>query len=161
MKNAPVRSAEHTWKNRRRSNLELQITSYELRIFSKYFKIIGECMKDNIIVSKSFHFAIRIINFYKYLKKEKKETELAKQILRSGTSIGANIEEAVGGQSKKDFLNKISIAYKEARETHYWLRLLYETKFINKDEFDSILNDCEELLKILGSIQISTKKNLE
>jgi four helix bundle protein len=117
-------------------------------------------MKENLIVSKSFAFSIRIVKFYKYLKTKKKENELSKQILRSGTSIGSNVEEAIGGQSKKDFLNKISIAYKEARETHYWLRLLYETKFINQDEFESLLKDCEELLKILGSIQISTKKNL-
>jgi four helix bundle protein len=81
-------------------------------------------MRDNVIQEKSYIFAIRIVRLYKYLIKQQKEFVLAKQILRSGTSIGANIEEAIGGQSKKDFLSKLSIAYKEARETNYWLRIL-------------------------------------
>jgi four helix bundle protein len=79
---------------------------------------------DNIIQHKSFAFAIRIVNLYKYLTSEKKEFVLSKQLLRSGTSIGANIEESIGGQSEKDFLSKLSIAYKEARESIYWLKLL-------------------------------------
>ena len=79
--------------------------------------------KDNPLVVKSYSFAVRIINSFKFLSKEKNEYVLSKQILKSGTSIGANVEEAIGAQSEKDFLNKLSIAYKEARETHYWLRL--------------------------------------
>ena len=84
---------------------------------------------DNVIQEKSFAFAIRIVNAYKYLKFEKQEFVLSKQMLRSGTSIGANVEEAIGGQSKADFISKLSIAYKEARETLYWLRLLNDSGY--------------------------------
>ncbi len=89
---------------------------------------------------------------------DKKEFVLSKQILRSGTSIGANIEEAIGAQSNKDFLSKLSIAYKEARETHYWLRLLHDSDMLNESEVISILSDCEELLRIIGSIQKKLKE---
>lgn len=98
---------------------------------------------NNIIQEKSFAFAIRIVNLYKHLIYEKKEFVLAKQLLRSGTSIGANVEEAIGGVSDKDFLNKLGIAYKEARESIYWLKLLQATDYITKDEFESIHNDAE------------------
>lgn len=87
---------------------------------------------DSIIKDKSYKFSLRIIELYKYLKEKKKEFELARQILRCGTSIGANVEEAIGGQSKKDFLAKMFIAYREARETHYWIRLLRDSKFITE-----------------------------
>ena len=117
-------------------------------------------MKDNLIQTKSYSFAIRIIKLYCHLTKEKKEFVLSKQILRCGTSIGANVEEAIGAQSKKDFIAKLSIAYKEARETAYWLRLLCDTDFITKIQLESLATDCDELLKILGKIQISSKKNL-
>ncbi len=113
---------------------------------------------DNVIQTKSYAFALRIIKLYLYLKDEHKEYTLSKQILRSGTSIGANIEEAIGGQSDKDFLSKISIAYKEARETHYWIRLLSDSNFIKDAQKESLLNDCEELLKIITSIQKSIKQ---
>ena len=83
--------------------------------------------KDNIVQKKSYVFALRIINLYKFLKSERNEYDLSRQILKSGTSIGANIEEAIGAQSKKDFISKLSIAYKEARETHYWIRLLRDS----------------------------------
>ena len=117
-------------------------------------------MKEhNIIQEKSFAFAIRIINLYKYLIAEKKEFVLSKQLLRSGTSIGANVEEAIGGLSKKDFIAKISIAYKEARETMYWVKLLKETSYLHEKEADNILSDAEELCKILASILITTKNN--
>ncbi|MCI4443050.1 MAG: four helix bundle protein [Lentimicrobium sp.] len=116
-------------------------------------------MKENIVQQKSFQFAIRIINFYKYLVADKKEFVLSKQIFRSGTSIGANIEESIGGQSDKDFLSKISISYKEARETIYGLKLLKETNYIKSEEFESLFYDAEEICKILGSIQIAIKKN--
>ena len=108
-------------------------------------------MKDNIIRDKSYAFAIKIIDTYKIIKGQK-EYELGKQLLKSGTSIGANIEEAIGGQSRKDFLSKISIAYKEARETQYWLRLLRDTDYLSKDRAKSLLIDTEEILRILGSI---------
>ncbi len=109
--------------------------------------------KENVVVQKSYAFAVRIVNLYKYLCEEKKEFTLSKQVLRSGTSIGANVEEAQGGQSKKDFFAKLSIAYKEARETKYWIRLLTDTGYINEKQSESLLNDIEELLKIIGSIQ--------
>ena len=117
-------------------------------------------MKENVIQQKSFLFAIRIINLYKYLIQDKKEFVLSKQILRSGTSIGANIEESIGGQSEKDFLSKISISYKEARETIYWLKLLKETEYIKNEEFESLFYDAEEICKILGSIQIAIKRKI-
>ena len=109
--------------------------------------------KGNIIQVKSYDFAVKIVKLYKHLSQEKKEFVLSKQLLRSGTSIGANIEEAIGGQSRKDFYAKLTIAYKEARETHYWIRLLKDTGFLSKDTAQSFLNDVEEILKIIGSIQ--------
>lgn len=109
--------------------------------------------KDNIVQKKSYAFAVRIVKVYQYLCTEKKEFVLSKQLLRSGTSIGANIEEAIGGQSKKDFFAKLTISYKEARETHYWIRLLTDTYYISKEQSKSLLKDTDELLKIIGSIQ--------
>ena len=88
--------------------------------------------KDNVIQEKSYQFAIKIVKTSKYLVDQKKEFILSKQLLRSGTSIGANVEEAIGGQSKKDFFAKLSISYKEARETKYWIRLLFDTDYINE-----------------------------
>lgn len=115
--------------------------------------------ENNIIAEKSFTFAKRIYFLYKYLTEEKKEFILSKQILRCGTSIGANVEEAIGAQSAKDFISKISISYKEARETLYWIKLLFAIDLINKIEFKSIEADCNEILKILGSIQKTMKMN--
>ncbi len=109
--------------------------------------------KDNVIQIKTYAFAIRIVNLYKYLTNEKREFVLSKQLLRSGTSVGANIEEALGGQSRKDFFAKLTIAYKEARESHYWIRLLKDTGYLNEKEFNGLINDIEEILKIIGSIQ--------
>jgi len=118
---------------------------------------------DNVVQEKSYAFALRIINLYKFLKNNKNEYALSKQILRSGTSIGANIEEAIGAQSKKDFISKISVAYKEARETHYWIRLLCDSHYIDRKQADSLLEDCVEIQKIIGSIQrtVKNKKNNE
>ena len=115
--------------------------------------------KDKVVLDKSYKFAIDIVELYKKLKFENKEFVLSSQILRSGTSIGANMEEANGAQSRKDFFAKISIAYKEARETHYWLRLLRDTNFIEPDVAEDLLNKAYELLKIIGSIQKSVKAN--
>lgn len=107
---------------------------------------------NNAIQTKSYAFAIRIVNLYRYLSEEKKEFILSKQLLRSGTSVGANVEESIGGQSDKDFYTKLNIAYKEARETHYWLRLLRDTNYLSEIEAQSMIVDCEELLKIMGTI---------
>jgi four helix bundle protein len=115
-------------------------------------------MKENVVVNKSFKFSVSIIRVYQFLVNEKNEYVLSKQILRSGTSIGVNIEEAVGGVSDKDFIAKMSIVYKEARETKYWLKLLHETNYLSDKLFNTLLEDCEELLKILYSI-INTSKN--
>jgi len=108
---------------------------------------------ENVVVDKSYAFAVKIVKLYKYLCEEKKEYTLSKQLLRSGTSIGANIEEAQGGQSKKDFFAKLTISYKEARETKYWLRLLTDTNYLEKEISKTLIDDCEELLRIIGSIQ--------
>ena len=113
---------------------------------------------ENTIQIKSYQFALRVVKLYKYLIEEKKEFVLSKQILKSGTSIGANIEEAIGGQSKADFISKLQIALKESRETHYWIRLLVDSNYLDKKSGKSILNDCEELLKLLNSILKSSKK---
>ena len=114
-------------------------------------------LKENIIKEKSYKFALRIVKLYKYLCEEKKEFVISKQLLRAGTSIGANIEEAVGAITKKDFLNKIFTSYKEARETKYWIKLLEDSGYIDSKEANSILNDCEDILRITGKI-ISTSK---
>jgi four helix bundle protein len=116
---------------------------------------------ENVIVAKSYAFAIRIINLYKFLNTEKKEFVLSKQVLKSGTAIGALVREAEHAQSKADFLNKMNIALKEANETEYWLMLLKDTGYIQQSEFDSIIKDCEEVLKLLVSIVKSTKTSLK
>ncbi|VAX24903.1 hypothetical protein MNBD_IGNAVI01-2051, partial [hydrothermal vent metagenome] len=108
--------------------------------------------KKNIVRDKSYAFALRIIKLHKYLVNNKKELVLSKQILRSGTSIGALIREAEHAQSKKDFINKMNIALKEANETEYWLMLLKDSDYINEKSFNSIHSECLELLKLLISI---------
>jgi len=115
---------------------------------------------DNVIQTKSFDFAIKIVRVYQLLVEEKKEFVLSKQLLRCGTSIGANIEEAIGGQSEKDFFAKLTISYKEARETHYWIRLLTATDFLTKEKGESLLLAVEELLKIIGSIQKTLRSKI-
>jgi len=115
-------------------------------------------MKESIIGNKSKAFAIRIVKLYCYLKDEKSEYVMSKQLLRSGTSIGANTRESRNAQSRMDFLNKLNIALKEADETEYWLDLIHETGFLNHDEYNSIYNDCEELISILTKI-IKTLKD--
>lgn len=123
--------------------------------------MLNKQYKNNLILQKSYAFAVRIVKLYKFLINDGKNLILPKQLLRCGTSIGANIEEAIGGQSKKDFLSKISIAYKEARETHYWLRILKDTEFLTEKAFSSIIVDLEELLKIITKIQKTLKSNIE
>ena len=113
--------------------------------------------RENIIVQKSYAFALEIIMLYKELA-EKKEFVLSKQILRSGTSIGANVHEAVSSESKKDFIHKLGIALKETRETSYWLRLLKDSNYIHQQKFDSLHLTCLSLTKILNSIILTTKE---
>ena len=115
-------------------------------------------MKNNLIHDKSYAFALRIVKAYKYLIYEKKEFVLSKQLLRSGTAIGALIKESEHAQSKADFINKLSIGLKEANETGYWLSLLKDSDFFESMAYDSIKNDCEEIIKILVAI-IKTSKN--
>jgi four helix bundle protein len=115
---------------------------------------------ENVIAKKSYAFAIRIIRLYKFLIEDKKEFILSKQLLRSGTAIGALIKEAEHAQSKSDFLNKMNVALKEANETEYWLMLLKDTAYIGTKEFDSMKADCTEILKLLISIVKSTKTSL-
>ena len=114
---------------------------------------------NSIVFEKSKNFSLRIIGLYKYLCDEKKEFVLSKQLLRSGTSIGANIAEANCAISKKDFIAKMYIAFKESSETAYWLELLYGAEYLSKTEFESINLDCIELQKILSSITKTTKDN--
>ena len=112
-----------------------------------------ESKRKSIAQEKSYAFAIKIVKLYQHMISEKKEYVLSKQVLRSGTSIGANIEEALGAQSSKDFANKISVAYKEARETRYWIRLLHDSDILEEKRAVPALADVEELIKIIGSIQ--------
>ena len=117
-------------------------------------------MKENVLKSKSYLFAIRIVKLSQYLQQSKKEFVLAKQILRSGTAIGALIREAEYGQSKLDFTHKLSIALKEANETEYWICILNDTGYIDIKEFESISADCKELLKLLiASIKTTKERN--
>ena len=116
-------------------------------------------MKENILLDKSLRFAARIVKLHKYLTKEKKETIISKQIVRSGTSIGANANEAVYGVSKADFIAKLQISLKETAETEYWLRLLILSYYITEKEGASLLNDCLEIKKILISTLNTAKEN--
>jgi four helix bundle protein len=113
--------------------------------------------QENVILNKSYDFGLRILKLYLYLRKNKIDPGLCSQILNSGTSIGANVEEAVGGVSRKDFINKLQTAYKESRETRYWLRLLKDGKIIEKKLAESFLGDWEEIIRILTVILNSAK----
>lgn len=121
----------------------------------------GSAVKDNIILDKSFEFAIRVVKLYKHLCDEKKEYVLSKQLLRSGTSIGANINEAQAGQSKKDFIAKMAIASKEARESKYWIDLLIKTDYLNKNDVhvQTLVSEIDEIVKLLTSIVKSSQGN--
>ncbi|MBI5360245.1 MAG: four helix bundle protein [Planctomycetes bacterium] len=116
--------------------------------------------ENNIIKDKSYQFSLKIVRVYRYLTEQKKEYVLSRQMLRSGTSIGANVEEAIGGQTSKDFLTKLSIAYKESRETCYWLRLLKDSGYLDVDA-DVLLSDCNELQRILCAILKTLKSNMQ
>ena len=116
-------------------------------------------MKQNIIAEKSAGFAVRIVNLFRYLKKQKAESVLLNQILRSGTSIAANVQEATMSMSKKEFYSKMSVSLKEARETNFWLKVLHETQTIKEPEYQSMSSDCTELEKILYSILKKMRNN--
>ncbi len=113
---------------------------------------------DNAIYTKSFDFSIRIVNLCKHLQDKQKERVLSNQILRSGTSIGANVAEAQQAQSRADFISKLNIALKEAAETDYWLRLLHATDYINDTQFNSMISDCDEIESLLVAILKASKK---
>jgi four helix bundle protein len=113
--------------------------------------------EENIILNKSYAFGLRILKLYLHLKKKKVDGGLCSQLLHSGTSVGANVEEAVGGASRKDFINKLQIAYKEARETRYWLRLLKDGEILESKLAESFISDCKEIIKILTVILNSSK----
>ncbi|MBS1934485.1 MAG: four helix bundle protein [Bacteroidetes bacterium] len=115
--------------------------------------------KENVLRDKSFSFALRIIKCFKYLQGEQKEYILSKQLLRCGTSIGANIREAEQAQSKIDFIHKLSISLKEANETAYWLELLYQAGYLDHKIYENIYQDCSEVLKLLTSIIKTSKQN--
>jgi len=116
--------------------------------------------KKNVIKDKSYTFALRIVKAYKYLAKDKNEFVLSKQLLRCGTSIGASVREAEYAQSLPDFINKLSVALKEANETEYWLMLLKDTEYIDNEVYSSVIDDCQELLRLLISAINTSKKKL-
>jgi four helix bundle protein len=116
-------------------------------------------MSKHVVRDKSFSFALRIIRLYKYLSEEKREYVLSKQVLRSGTAVGALIREAEQGESKADFIHKLAIALKEAKETEYWLDLLFHSEYIEQKSYDSIHADIEELIKLLVSIIKTSKQS--
>jgi four helix bundle protein len=118
-------------------------------------------MAESVLASKTYDFALRIIKLYKYMAQEHREYILSKQILRSGTSIGANVEESRHGQSRVDFVHKLSIAQKEASETNYWLRLLRDSDYLSYKLADSLLKDCEELQRLLTASIKTAKANLK
>lgn len=124
-------------------------------------KVFVRYMKENPIYEKSFRLAVTIVEIYKCLVDEKKEYILSKQMLRSGTSIGANVREGIEGQSKKDFVSKMSIALKEAVETEYWLDLLTETKYLSEEVSDEICSRLDEIIRMLNSIIKTSKQNMD
>lgn len=117
-------------------------------------------MGDNVIKSKSSNFALRIVKLYQFLNQDKKEYILSKQLLRSGTAIGALVREAEQAESKPDFIHKLAIAQKESNETDYWLELLFQSNYLSEFQFQSLKSDITEINKILASIIITTKQNI-
>jgi four helix bundle protein len=116
---------------------------------------------QNVLILKSYSFSIEIVSIHQELVRKKSDYTLSRQLLRSGTSIGANLEECIGAQTKKDFYAKLCIAQKEARETNYWLRLMRDTHYINAIKANELLNQCDELLKMLAASIITTRRNLQ
>ena len=135
------------------------IIIYSLLSLIYYLKGVLSVSANSVILDKSLSFAARIVKLHKYLVKEKKETVISKQIIRSGTSIGANANEAVYGVSKADFIAKLQISLKETAETEYWLRLLVLSEYISEKEGESLLNDCLEIKRILVATLNTAKNN--
>jgi len=121
----------------------------------------NELARRNVVLEKSFVFTVGIVKTGRRLQLDQREWVLSKQLIRSGTSIGANIEEAIAAQSKKDFLSKMSIALKEARETHYWLRVIRDSELSNDAEAEEHIPACQELVRLLSSITLTTREHLE
>ncbi len=117
-------------------------------------------MGKNLVQEKSYAFAVRMVRLYRHLSAKHRELFLSRQLLRCGTSIGANVEEAIGAQSKRDFFAKMTIAYKESRETIYWLRLFKDTGYLSRPEFASLQADVDDIAHLIARIQLTTKKNL-
>ena len=117
-------------------------------------------MKENVVKTKSYQLAVDIVNTYKQIKAKHNETILSKQLLRSGTSVAANVREAVNAQSTKDFVHKLSISQKEVNETIFWLDLLKDTNYIDQEKFNKLLDEANQVYKIITSIIITTKKKL-
>ncbi len=117
--------------------------------------------KENTIIEKSYAFALRIIRFYRYFSEERHEYVICRQLLRCGTSIGANVKESTQAQSPLDFVSKLSIALKEASESEYWILLLRDSEYLTQEQADSLLCDCQELIKLLTKIIKTKKANLE
>ena len=117
-------------------------------------------MEGDLIYDKALAYAVRVVNMYKFLNEEKQERVMSKQLLRCGTSIGANISEALSAESTMDFVHKLAISQKEARETQYWLTLLNRTEYITNTQYDSMVNDCRELYRMITSIILSTKQKI-
>ena len=118
-------------------------------------------MKENLTYQKAMSFAIRIVNVYKFLTEEKAERVMSKQLLRSGTSIGANYSEALSAESNLDFIHKLAISQKETNETSFWLELLYRTEYLTEKQYESLDSDCTELCKIITSIILTAKQKKE
>lgn len=121
----------------------------------------GVRVKENIIADKTFDFAVRIVNLYKFVIKKEKDFVLPKQLLRCGTSIGANVSEALKAQSTADFYTKLTIALKEANETQYWLKLMFATEYLTEQQYLSIKKDIDEIIAILVPITKTTKEKLK
>ena len=117
-------------------------------------------MGKSLVFEKSLAYAVRIVNLYKYLNEQKRETVMSKQLLRSGTSIGANISEALNAESDSDFIHKLAIAQKEVNETSYWIQLLEKTDYLTSQEYQSMSNDIDELRKMITSIILTKKENI-
>ncbi|MFA6409720.1 MAG: four helix bundle protein [Gammaproteobacteria bacterium] len=115
-------------------------------------------MRENIVKTKSFAFALKIVNLFKNLTEKKREFILSKQVLRSGTSVGAMVCESEHAESKADFIHKLSIAQKEAKETSYWIELLFQSRYLDEMEYKTISNDVQELCKILSAIIVTAKE---
>ncbi len=114
--------------------------------------------QENLILTKTYDFGLRVLKLYLHLRKKKVDPGICQQLLRSGTSVGANTEEAAGGSSRKDFINKLQIAYREPRETRYWLRLMRDAQLLEAKFAESFISDCEEIIKILTAIINSSKR---